>query len=105
MLLRNVTLWDGCGSGYSSDYDAVRILPDGTLQCTTSDDRINNEPAKDLAGAYVIPGLIDAHIHLCLDPEESDPFAHGKVPEKIQLKAMALRAKKWLKLGLPPRET
>jgi imidazolonepropionase-like amidohydrolase len=94
MLLRNVTLWDGCGSDYSSDYDAIRILPEGTLQCTTSDDRIGNEPTKDLAGAYVIPGLIDAHIHLCLDPEESDPFAHGKVPEAIQLEAMALRAKK-----------
>ncbi|MBT3462758.1 MAG: amidohydrolase family protein [Gammaproteobacteria bacterium] len=100
MLLRNVTLWDGCGSDYSSDYDAIRILPEGTLQCTTSDDRIGNEPTKDLAGAYVIPGLIDAHIHLCLDPEESDPFAHGKVPEAIQLEAMALRAKKMVEAGI-----
>ena len=93
MLLRNIKLWDGCSADYS-DFDAIRILADGTLQCTTSDDRVGNEPSKDLAGAFVMPGLIDAHIHLCLDPEESDPFAHGKVPEAIQLKAMAARAKK-----------
>ena len=99
MLLRNIKLWDGCSADYS-DFDAIRILADGTLQCTTSDDRVGNEPSKDLAGAFVMPGLIDAHIHLCLDPEESDPFAHGKVPEPIQLKAMAARAKKMVEAGI-----
>lgn len=100
MLLRNIKLWDGCSADYSDVHDAIRILADGTLQRTTSDDRVGNEPSKDLAGAFVMPGLIDAHIHLCLDPEESDPFAHGKVPESIQLKAMAARAKKMVEAGI-----
>ena len=35
-----------------------------------------------------MPGLIDAHVHLGLDPSVTDPFAHGRVPEDQQLAAM-----------------
>ena len=94
MLLGNLKLWDGVESDYSTEFDALRINEDGSLVLTTSDEVLVNETTLDLAGAYAIPGLIDAHIHLCLDPRESDPFAHGKVPESEQLKAMAERAYK-----------
>ena len=34
------------------------------------------DTVKDLGGAFVIPGLIDAHVHLCLDPEIRNPDDH-----------------------------
>ncbi len=100
MLLRNLKLWDGVESDYSTEFDALRINEDGSLVLTTSDEVLVDETTQDLAGAYAIPGLIDAHIHLCLDPRESDPFAHGKVPESEQLKAMAERAYKMVCAGI-----
>ena len=100
MLLRNLKLWNGTGEGYSDDYDAIRITSAGTLTLTSSDDRQRGELERDLSGSFVIPGLIDAHIHLCLDPDESDPFAHGKLPESEQLAAMQIRAAKMVDAGI-----
>ena len=100
MLLRNVKLWNGTGDGYSDDYDAIRITSAGTLTLTSSDDHQRGELERDLSGSFVIPGLIDAHIHLCLDPDESDPFAHGKLPESEQLAAMQIRAAKMVDAGI-----
>ena len=99
MLLRNIKFWDGVSEDYGIEFDAIRITAAGTIALTSADDRSSGEPELDLAGAFVLPGLIDAHIHLCLDPDESDPFAHGKVPAKDQLSAMGLRAKKWSRPG------
>ncbi|MGB1615633.1 MAG: amidohydrolase family protein [Pseudomonadales bacterium] len=100
MLLRNLKIWDGIENHYSDQFDALRITDQGLLVLTTSDDIQGGEATQDLAGAYAIPGLIDAHIHLCLDPREPDPFAHGKLPESEQLKAMAERAYKMVRAGI-----
>lgn len=100
MLLRNIKFWDGVSEDYGTEFDAIRITAAGTIALTSADDRSSGEPELDLAGAFVLPGLIDAHIHLCLDPDESDPFAHGKVPAKDQLSAMGLRAKKMVQAGI-----
>ena len=44
--------------------------------------------------------MIDAHVHLGLDPEVTDPFAHGKLAEAVQLDAMRHRTHMMLKAGI-----
>ena len=100
MLLRNVKIWDGVSDGISSDYDAVLISQGRIKKLTSADEKVAGVPTRDYAGCYIVPGLIDAHIHLCLDPAEKDPFAHGKVPVDLQLQHMADRAGLMVKAGI-----
>ena len=92
MLLRNVKIWDGVSEEISSDYDAILIENGRVKRLTSADEKIAGVASRDYQGAFVVPGLIDAHIHLCLDPAVQDPFAHGKVPVEAQLQHMADRA-------------
>lgn len=67
--LRNVRIWDGVSDDYSH-YDSINIT--GTFI-----EAVGNQTAsadsRDLSGLTVIPGLIDGHVHLCLDPEIRAP--------------------------------
>ena len=100
MLLRNVKIWDGVSDDISSDYDALLIEKGRIKKLTSADEKVADVPSRDYAGGFIVPGLIDAHIHLCLDPEEQDPFAHGKVPVDVQLQHMADRAELMVKAGI-----
>jgi len=55
--------------------------------------------AKDLGGLWIIPGLIDAHVHLCLDPSISDPLSHLTDPALL-MSAMAERASAMVTAGI-----
>jgi imidazolonepropionase-like amidohydrolase len=69
-LLRNLRIWDG-----------TRVLPADSLRLQGRRiDAIGDglrpnrfDRVHDCAGATAIPGLIDAHVHLELDPEQSQP--------------------------------
>ena len=54
----------------------------------------------DLGGRILVPGLIDAHVHLELDPALSTPAEQSAVPEATRLEAMARRAKAMLFAGI-----
>ena len=60
----NVRLWDGVSNGYAS---ANAIVVEGeaiaAIGCAQDD-----PDARDCSGLTVIPGLIDAHVHMVLDP-------------------------------------
>ena len=84
-LLKNLNIWTGDEPGHSTQYDAIRMLADGTLALTQSDDVHATDEVRDCQGLVAVPGLIDAHVHLGLDPSVTDPFAHGRVPEDQQL--------------------
>lgn len=100
MLLRNVKIWDGVSEEISSDYDAILIERGRIKRLTSADEKIATVASRDYQGAFVVPGLIDAHIHLCLDPAVQDPFAHGKVPVETQLEHMVDRAGQMVRAGI-----
>src|SRR3954447_22938347 len=69
-------------------FDGERVLPDGALVLVDDGRIVGVEPATapapahcpvtDLPGATVLPGLIDAHVHLCAD---NGPRALDQLPE------------------------
>ena len=64
MRYTNLKYWDGISDS----------LIEGDI--STADELFAEEGGSDsvdLSGCYAIPGLIDAHIHLCLTPEIKDP--------------------------------
>lgn len=68
-VLRNVRIWDGVSESYSP-FDSLRI--DGEHITALNDDGDAHD-ARDLGGLTVLPGLIDGHVHLCLDPDIRAP--------------------------------
>ncbi|MBK7950777.1 MAG: amidohydrolase family protein [Deltaproteobacteria bacterium] len=54
----------------------------------------------DLTGRFVIPGLIDAHVHLELDPTLSTPAEQLAIPDDEREGAMRVRARAMLAQGI-----
>lgn len=57
-------------------------------------------PRVDLAGRFVVPGLIDAHVHLELDPELRTPAEQLATPDPVRRRAMSRRARAMLAAGI-----
>ncbi|NJN52555.1 MAG: amidohydrolase family protein [Gammaproteobacteria bacterium] len=55
---------------------------------------------RDLSGLTVIPGLIDAHVHMVLDPKIGDALAHGKLDPDAEIAAIAQRARGMVEAGI-----
>lgn len=70
-VFRNATLIDGAGGPPRNHMDILvdgerieKIVPDGELDVATMD----NAKVIDVTGRFVMPGLIDAHVHLATPP-------------------------------------
>jgi cytosine/adenosine deaminase-related metal-dependent hydrolase len=73
LVLRNVTVIDGTGAAPRPGMAVViqgpiirNIVPDSSLVIPA------NADVRDLAGRWVMPGLIDAHVHLATNPSTQD---------------------------------
>ena len=71
VLYRGATLIDGTEAPARADMDVLvegeritRVFPDSTLDSTTA----NKARIVDLRGRYLLPGLIDSHVHLATPP-------------------------------------
>lgn len=96
MQLTNVKFWDGV-SDELSFADAMQ-LQDGKIQ--SLDAKNNSEVIVDCEGLTLIPGLIDAHVHMCLDPSVKDPLAHDRLPPEQHIEQMLVRAEQMLRAGI-----
>src|SRR3954454_14115692 len=82
-------------------FDGEHVLPDGALVLVEGDNFVAVEsgtapapadcPVTDLPGTTLLPGLVDAHVHLCGD---DGPRALDQLPELSdeQLDAVVVRA-------------
>ena len=79
LLLRNATLIDGTGAPPRADSDL--LIENGRL---TAVGRVEHPPAggevRDLGGRFVLPGLIDCHVHLTTDGNADDVAKMGELP-------------------------
>lgn len=60
----------------------------------------SDTPSIDLEGRVLVPGLIDAHVHLELDPALHTPAQQLAVPEETALQAAQNRAQEMLFAGI-----
>src|ERR1700722_14661175 len=68
LILKNVTLIDGTGNGAKP---AVSIVISGgkisSIRSANDSGHDDDAETMDLNGKYVMPGLIDCHVHLAID--------------------------------------
>jgi imidazolonepropionase-like amidohydrolase len=85
VTLTNVRLWDGLSDGYL-EADAITIQDERVAAVGERAD-LGGE-ARDMSGLTVIPGLIDAHVHMSLNPDigaaasQADPGDSAAIAER-----------------------
>ena len=93
-LYKNVRIWDGVGDDY---VEASSILVEDAWIRDVSD---RAGRGRDCSGLTVVPGLMDAHVHMTLDP--SIPTVDGQLAqseEDIRAK-MVDRAERMVRSGI-----
>ncbi len=89
----NIRLWDGLGDGYA-DADSIAV-EDGRIAAVGHD-----LGGEDCHGATVIPGLIDAHVHMVLDPALRTLAEQLGEPAATIRTKMAARAEAMVRSGI-----
>ncbi len=105
-VYRNARVWDGISDQYA-EVDAVCVA-NGVITALGAGADLDGADAAavhgsdsiDCQGLTLIPGLIDAHVHMVLNPEERDPIAHTLLSEDESMAAMAVRARAMLAAGI-----
>lgn len=92
--LTGLKIWDG---NRQLDANAIRIESDRITAIGNHEEVSAGSEVVDFAGATAIPGLIDAHVHMVLDPTRRTPPGAGDVPD---LDAMRERARQMLDAGI-----
>jgi imidazolonepropionase-like amidohydrolase len=90
----NLNIWDGESS---SQRNGALVVSDGMF---VSESTGLGDQVRDMRGLFAIPGLIDAHVHMCLDPELKDPLQQT-VPGKEKItEDIRKRASMMIKAGI-----
>ncbi|MEM7098878.1 MAG: amidohydrolase family protein [Pseudomonadota bacterium] len=88
--LTNLTIWDG---HKILEENTIVLIGTQISRICHADDLAAGTQTRDCAGLSAIPGLIDAHVHLELNPDEKDP------PEKTTETVIPLMAERALKMA------
>jgi imidazolonepropionase-like amidohydrolase len=106
LILWDARLIDGRG-GPALEHAVVRVRGSRIVAVEAVDGRTPPPDAIDLAGRTLLPGLIDAHVHVLSDPERSPGFGpapplHGEEPRPDALRwfVLAKAARAWLEAGI-----
>src|SRR5262245_59379476 len=106
LTLWNVRVLDGRGSG-PVEPAVIRTAGDRIEAIESVDGRQLPPGAIDLGGRIVLPGLIDAHVHVISDTERSPGFGppaalHGEEPrpEALRWFVLAKAARAYLDAGI-----
>lgn len=82
---RNVRVWDGVADGYA-EADSVTVAGGRIVAVDDAGRGANGKASRDMAGVTALPGLMDAHVHMTLDPALKTP------PEQLAVSDDALVA-------------
>ena len=89
----NIRLWDGLGDDYS---DADSIAVEGETITAVG----HGLGGEDCGGLTVVPGLIDAHVHMVLDPALRSLDAQLAEPAETTREKMRQRAAAMVRAGI-----
>ena len=89
----NIRLWDGLGDDYS---DADSIAVEGETITAVG----HGLGGEDCGGLTVVPGLIDAHVHMVLDPALRSLDAQLAEPAETTREKMRQRAATMVRAGI-----
>lgn len=90
----NIRLWDGISDAYI-DQSSITICNETVTGLGKIDGIV-----KDMSGLTVIPGLIDSHIHISVDPEHTSIEEFLNEPKEVTIEKMNRRAKRMVDKGI-----
>ncbi len=93
---RNVRIWDGLAEGYRHETSVT--IADGRIK--SIGDHNDASAVQDCGGLTIMPGLIDSHVHMVLDPSIADVGKQLAQSDDEIRKKMPVRAKAMLKAGI-----
>ena len=93
-------IWDGIADAYLDGADAIRV-EDGRIAAVGAAAEISSgATSRDMHGVTALPGLIDAHVHMVLDPDLRDPLSQTTADRDTRAAAMAQRAGEMVRAGI-----
>ncbi len=100
LALTGLRVWNGTSEALAPGLAGLRI--DGERIVAVGADAVPGRDDRVLAvdGATVLPGLIDAHVHLTLDPAIRTPAEQLEVGEDVARAAMDDRARAMAEAGI-----
>ena len=101
--ISGVQVWRPGSDALDDLSSSLRILEGRFEKADSARDRASEVDALesvDLSGRVIVPGLIDAHVHLELDPALRSPKEQLEVPRELRRRAMARRAGQMLAAGI-----
>jgi imidazolonepropionase-like amidohydrolase len=99
-IYTHLRIWDGVTAAYRDDVDAMRVEAGRIAWLGRSADVTHAAEARDMAGLTALPGLIDAHVHMVLDPDVRDPLAQTELDRDTRVAAMERRAAEMVRAGI-----
>ena len=77
LTLTEVRIWNCIDDGYLADADAVRIEHGRIVALGSASQLGDGATLQACGGRTLLPGLIDAHVHPCLNPEIRNALGQG----------------------------
>ncbi len=100
IALTGSRVWDGVANRVSPSAQTIRIEGERIAAIGDAPELLEGARRIDLDGTFAIPGLIDAHVHLTLDPEIRVTEEQTEVaPEEIE-SGMTARVLAMLQAGI-----
>ncbi|MFP6579618.1 MAG: amidohydrolase family protein [Myxococcota bacterium] len=100
MLLGDLRIWDGESNAALPAPSALRVEGQRIVDIGPQAALADGAETLSFPGCTAIPGLIDGHVHLVLDPEIVDPLEQVVAPAAQRLRSMEARAEAMLRAGI-----
>ncbi len=100
VALVGLSVWDGVAEGPDPRPQTIRIEGERIAAVGPEPELAAGARVVRLDGATALPGLIDAHVHMTLDPAIPRPLDQLAVPRETLVAAMQRRASAMLYAGI-----
>ena len=93
---RNARIWDGVADDYLGTGSVA--VEDGVIVAV--DENVDGDEVRDMSGLTLVPGLIDAHVHMTLDPALRTPEEQLAATDDEVRRGMIWRAEEMVRAGI-----
>ena len=93
---RNARIWDGV----AADYLGIGAVAVENGIIVAVDEHADGDEVRDMSGLTLVPGLIDAHVHMTLDPALRTPDEQLAATDDEIRRGMIWRAEEMVRAGI-----